>query len=64
MRLISGFLRDIDPICKLIPIQMPSYGYSVYIGGLSDRVRTRDVEDFLRGYGKILDISLKTKYGE
>jgi len=42
---------------------MGKYGYSVYIAGLSDRVRTRDVEDFFRGYGKILDISLKAKYG-
>ena len=56
---------------------MGKYGYSVYIGGISDRVRTGDVEDFLKGnfgsifqilaffsgYGKILDISLKNKYG-
>jgi len=42
---------------------MGKYGYSVYIGGISDRVRTGDVEDFLKGYGKILDISLKSKYG-
>lgn len=43
---------------------MGKYGFSVYIGGISDRVRTGDVEDFLKGYGKILDISLKSKYGE
>ena len=43
---------------------MPKYGFSVYIGGISDRVRTGDVEDFLKGYGKILDISLKSKYGK
>merc|ERR1712042_420720 len=42
---------------------MGKYGYSVYLGGFSDRVRTGDVEDFLKGYGKILDISLKSKYG-
>jgi len=42
---------------------MGKYGFSVYIGGISDRVRTGDVEDFLKGYGKILDISLKSKYG-
>jgi len=42
---------------------MGKYGFSVYIGGISDRVRTADVEDFLKGYGKILDISLKSKYG-
>ena len=28
---------------------MGKYGYSVYIGGISDRVRTGDVEDFLKG---------------
>jgi len=33
------------------------------MGGLSDRIRTRDVEEFFSGYGKILDISLKQKYG-
>merc|ERR1712158_58000 len=43
--------------------RMGKYGFSVYIGGISDRVRTGDVEDFLKGYGKILDISLKNKYG-
>merc|ERR1712183_618601 len=42
---------------------MGKYGFSVYIGGISDRVRTGDVEDFLKGYGKLLDISLKSKYG-
>jgi len=42
---------------------MGKYGYSVYLGGISDRVRTGDVEDFLKGYGKILDIALKNKYG-
>jgi len=42
---------------------MGKYGYSVYIGGISDRVRTGDVEDFFKGYGKILDISLKSKFG-
>ena len=43
---------------------MGKYGYSVYIGGISDRVRTGDVEDFFKGYGKILDISLKSKFGK
>jgi len=42
---------------------MGKYGFSVYLGGISDRVRTGDVEDFLKGYGKILDIALKNKYG-
>ena len=43
---------------------MGKYGYSIYMGGLSERIRTRDVEDFFRGYGKILDISLKAKFGK
>ena len=42
---------------------MGRYGYSIWMGGLSDRIRTRDVEEFFSGYGKILDISLKQKYG-
>ena len=42
---------------------MPKYGFSVYIGGISDRVRTGDIEDFFHGYGRILDIILKNKYG-
>lgn len=42
---------------------MGKYGFSVYIGGLSEYVRTRDIEDFFKGYGKILDINLKAKYG-
>merc|ERR1712142_758899 len=53
------FESDFDCLTEI----MGKYGYSVYIGGISDRVRTGDVEDFLKGYGKILDISLKSKYG-
>ena len=45
-------------------LNMGKYGYSIYMGGLSERIRTRDVEDFFRGYGKILDISLKAKFGK
>ena len=44
--------------------RMGKYGYSVYLGGISDRVRTGDVEDFFKGYGKILDVALKSKYGD
>ena len=43
---------------------MGKYGFSVYLGGISDRVRTGDVKDFFKGYGKILDISLKSKFGK
>jgi len=41
---------------------MGKYGFSVWMGGLPERVRTRDIEDFFKGYGKILDVSMKTKY--
>ena len=53
-----------SPLTIIFRLIMGKYGFSVYIGGISDRVRTGDVEDFLKGYGKILDISLKSKYGE
>merc|ERR1712130_1090489 len=53
------FESDFDCLTE----EMGRYGYSVWIGGLSERVRTRDVEEFFRGYGKILDISLKQKFG-
>jgi len=42
---------------------MGKYGYSVYVGGISERVRTGDIEDFFKGYGKILDVQLKSKFG-
>ncbi|CAG5111549.1 Oidioi.mRNA.OKI2018_I69.chr2.g5848.t1.cds [Oikopleura dioica] len=41
---------------------MGKYGYSVWMGGLPERVRSRDIDDFFKGYGKIVDISIKTKY--
>jgi len=41
---------------------MGKYGHSVWMGGLPERVRSRDIEDFFKGYGKILDVSLKTKF--
>jgi RNA recognition motif-containing protein len=44
---------------------MPAaYGFSVWIGGLSEQTRTRDVEDFFKGFGRINDISLKQKFGK
>ena len=43
---------------------MGKYGQSVWMGRLPERVRSRDIEDFFRGYGKILDVSIKTKFGE
>ena len=35
----------------------------VFIGRLSMSARESDVEKFLRGYGKVRDISLKRGYG-
>jgi len=35
----------------------------VFIGRLSVNARESDVERFLRGYGKVKDISLKRGYG-
>lgn len=61
--ILSHVLRGLE-LEKADGIQiMGRYGFSVWIGGLSESIRTRDVEEFVRGYGKILDISLKQKYG-
>ena len=35
----------------------------IYLGRLSHRAREYDVEDFLKGYGKIRDIMLKNGFG-
>ena len=35
----------------------------VYIGNLSSDCRERDVEKFLKGYGKFGEVSLKQGYG-
>ena len=41
--------------------QMP--GTRVYIGGLPQGVRERDVERFCKGYGRLRDILLKNGFG-
>lgn len=38
-------------------------GCRVYLGNLSDDSRERDVERFLKGYGKLRDVILKGSYG-
>jgi len=53
------FESDFD--CLTVRV-MGKYGYSVWMGGLPERVRSRDIEDFFQGYGKILDVSIKTKF--
>ena len=61
---LSVFYRILAKFLLLFRSKMPKYGFSVWIGGISDRVRTADVEDLVRGYGKILDVSLKGKFGK
>ena len=34
----------------------------VYVGGLSHRVRERDIEKFFRKYGRLREISMKTGF--
>merc|ERR1711937_483277 len=41
---------------------MGRYGFSVWMGGLPERVRSREIEDFFKGYGRILDVAIKSKY--
>ena len=40
-----------------------SDGTTVFIGGLSDRARDRDIEDFFDKYGKVTQIRLRDRYG-
>ena len=40
-----------------------SDGTTVFIGGLSDRARDRDIEDFFYKYGKVTQIRLRDRYG-
>ena len=44
-------------------LDMGRYGFSVWMGGLPERVRSREIEDFFKGYGRILDVAIKSKYG-
>jgi arginine/serine-rich splicing factor 4/5/6 len=37
--------------------------YTVFIGDLPDRARTRDVEDFFRKYGKLDQVRLRRRFG-
>ena len=55
---------DFDPkqTCKSITSKMPGSA-RVYMGNVPDSARERDVEKFLKGYGKIHEISLKNGYG-
>ena len=38
-------------------------GTTVFIGGLSDRARDKDIEDFFDKYGKVTQIRLRDRYG-
>ena len=56
-------LKDFSPILKFQFLDMGRYGFSVWMGGLPERVRSREIEDFFKGYGRILDVAIKSKYG-
>ena len=43
---------------------MGKYGYSVFVGNLSRRVRRDDLKDTFRDMGRIIEVDIKTGYGE
>ena len=45
-----------------IEVKMPNT-QRVYIGGLANDARERDVEKFFKGYGKFGEVSMKQGYG-
>ena len=42
---------------------MGKYGFSVFVGNLSRRVRRDDLKDVFRDCGRVLDVDIKTGYG-
>lgn len=42
---------------------MPSSGCRVFLGNISDSARERDVQRFVKGYGKVREVTLKNGYG-
>ena len=70
-RLMSRIYRA---LCLKIVSKEPLYHFfilfflrkmsrKIFIGNLPDRADGRDVEDFFRGCGRIVEISLKDGYG-
>lgn len=43
---------------------MGKYGYSVFVGNLSRRVRRDDLKDTFRDMGRIIEVDIKTGYGK
>ena len=43
---------------------MPKYGYSVFVGNLSRRARRDDLYDLFRDIGRVIEVDIKTGFGE
>ena len=43
---------------------MGKYGFSVFVGNLSRRVRRDDLKDTFRDMGRIIEVDIKTGYGK
>lgn len=57
------FNLDIYVNVKWLGFNVNRMGTRVFIGRLSHSARDRDVERFFKGYGKIMEIVLKTGFG-
>ena len=42
---------------------MGKYGFSVFVGNLSRRVRRDDLKDTFRDMGRVIEVDIKTGYG-
>ena len=42
---------------------MGKYGFSVFVGNIGRRVRTEDIRDPFKKYGRVLDVDLKNGFG-
>ena len=42
---------------------MGKYGYSVFVGNIGRRVRSDDIRDPFKKFGRILDVDLKNGFG-
>ena len=48
----------------IIYFSMGKYGFSVFVGNLSRRVRRDDLKDTFRDMGRIIEVDIKTGYGK
>ena len=51
-------------LIKIIYFSMGKYGFSVFVGNLSRRVRRDDLKDTFRDMGRIIEVDIKTGYGK